>query len=87
MGRAGITIFALWGLTALLLGLPMSGAPGAILGIGLCALALTWWTRAWPEGLGLATGGSAALVVAGAVRGEAFAFFAAVFCSPRRCSS
>src|SRR4051812_18275383 len=77
MGRTGVTNYVLWGLAALVLGLPLFAVPAAALLIGLCALGLTWWTRLWPEGLGVASGLSGALVLAGAVRGGAFDFVAA----------
>ena len=77
MGRAGFTIFVLWGLTSLALSLPLFAVPSSTLVIGLCALAVTWWTRFSSEGLGVAVGCSCALVLAGMVEGEAFAWVAA----------
>lgn len=63
MERVGLTNFALWGLAALVVGIPLSlfGVPALVTGIG--ALAVAWWTRFWPEGLGVAAGSSVAVAL------------------------
>jgi hypothetical protein len=65
MERVGLTNFVLWAIGAFVLGFfPLGGVVGAVT-IGVVALGVAWWTRFWPEGLGVAAGLAGACVPAG----------------------
>lgn len=71
MERVGLTNFVLWAIGALIIGVPLAGDTAAALVVGAGALGVAWWTRLWPEGLGVAAGISGAFVL-GAVSTLAF---------------
>jgi hypothetical protein len=65
MERVGLTNFVLWAIATLVFGLLLVGDVAAVVVTGLCAFAVAWWTRFWPEGLGVAAGLSGACFIAG----------------------
>ena len=56
MKRVGLTNFVLWAIGPLVFGTIFGTDMEAVVVTGACALAIAWWTRFWPEGLGVAAG-------------------------------
>jgi hypothetical protein len=83
MARTGLTNFVAWAFAAFFLGYFLFGGTAMALVLGAGALALAWWTRYWPEALGIAAGTAGVLVVYGAFAGPgllpAMALVAATF--------
>jgi hypothetical protein len=65
MKRVALNNFVLWAIPGLAFGLVFAWDVDAVAVIGLCALAVAWWTRFWPEALGVSAGLSAASLLAG----------------------
>ena len=65
MARVGLTNFLLWGGAAVVFGTAGWFLPIPWHVVGFVALAVAWWTRFWPEGLGVAAGSAAALLLRG----------------------
>jgi hypothetical protein len=65
MKRLALTNFVLWAIPGLAFGLMLAWDVVVFAFIGLCVLAVAWWTRFWPEALGVAAGMSGASLLAG----------------------
>ena len=70
MARTGVTNFVVWALATFFLGYFLLRGDAIALVVGAGALALAWWTRFWPEALGVAAGVAGVLVVYGLFAGS-----------------
>jgi hypothetical protein len=65
MARTGLTNFVAWAFATMFLGWALLGGVGGLVMLAAGGVAVAWWTRFWPEGLGVAAGVAGLLALNG----------------------